>query len=534
MRTTPISKTKLPLRQKAALVTGGIFFCLIFLEIGLRLGGGIMLFLQERHNRVSLEKKGAYRIMCLGESTTALGGNSSYPYQLEEILNQRSKEVTFSVVNKGISGVSTSFLISQLEPSLHEYKPDMVVTMMGVNDSGEHIPYESSAAISKLASFYKSLRTRKLIRLLWLHMVSKVAEMDPRKMENREVSHIASEKYQDYIKLGKIYNDQGEFNNAEKILKKAIMLFPANAGAYIELGRIYQERGASPEAEEILKTAIQLSPNDSSTYLELSRLYKGKWNITAAEKMIKRAIELDPGNAQAYIELNLLYRSQRNLIGAQEILKRAIEINSYNADTYFELGVVYSMRKSLLQAEEAFLESLELNPKKDETYLELVWLYLSQGKFMQAQELLSKGVAINTSSERLFAALANICRETGKPELMQEYYDKVKGLRSSYYNSLTVNNYRKLKIILDRRKIQYVCCQYPLRSIEPLKRIFKEEKGVIFVDNEQIFKEALLKASQEEYFSDMFAGDFGHCTHRGNRLLAGNIADTILKEVFKK
>jgi hypothetical protein len=31
---------------------------------------------------------------------------------------------------------------------------------------------------------------------------------------------------------------------------------------------------------------------------------------------------------------------------------------------------------------------------------------------------------------------------------------------------------------------------------------------------------------------DMFGGDFGHCTEKGNQLLAQNIADTILKEVF--
>lgn len=42
------------------------------------------------------------------------------------------------------------------------------------------------------------------------------------------------------------------------------------------------------------------------------------------------------------------------------------------------------------------------------------------------------------------------------------------------------------------------------------------------------------KASYKEYFGDMFAGDFGHCTKKGNRLLAENIANVILKEVFGK
>jgi hypothetical protein len=59
-------------------------------------------------------------------------------------------------------------------------------------------------------------------------------------------------------------------------------------------------------------------------------------------------------------------------------------------------------------------------------------------------------------------------------------------------------------------------------------------EGVIFVDNERVFKEALKKGEYRDYFSDTFAGDFGHCTEKGNRLLAENIANVILKEYFNK
>jgi len=57
---------------------------------------------------------------------------------------------------------------------------------------------------------------------------------------------------------------------------------------------------------------------------------------------------------------------------------------------------------------------------------------------------------------------------------------------------------------------------------------------VIFVDNERIFKDAIGKKGYNKYFTDMFGGDFGHCTQKGNKLLAENIANAILKEVFNK
>jgi hypothetical protein len=59
-------------------------------------------------------------------------------------------------------------------------------------------------------------------------------------------------------------------------------------------------------------------------------------------------------------------------------------------------------------------------------------------------------------------------------------------------------------------------------------------KEIIFVDNKKVFKDAVKKDGYNTYFVDMFGGDFGHCTVKGNRLLAENIANTILKEVFHK
>ena len=107
-------------------------------------------------------------------------------------------------------------------------------------------------------------------------------------------------------------------------------------------------------------------------------------------------------------------------------------------------------------------------------------------------------------------------------------------MRSENYPAVTINNYRKLKEILDRKGIKLVCVQYPMRNAEPLRRIFGKDEGVIFVDNESIFKEAVKIGGYKKFFRDMFAGDFGHCTQKGNELLAQNIADVILREVFDK
>jgi len=130
--------------------------------------------------------------------------------------------------------------------------------------------------------------------------------------------------------------------------------------------------------------------------------------------------------------------------------------------------------------------------------------------------------------------LAVAYKEIGRYESAQECYKKANDLRLDYYNPVTRHNYLRLKEILDKKGIKLACVQYPVRSVESLKKIFESREGIIFVDNEKVFKEALKKRSYKEYFTDIFGGDFGHCTYKGNRLLAGNIANVILKEVFGK
>ena len=98
--------------------------------------------------------------MCLGGSTTADGGEYSYPAQLEKVLNERNIGIRFKVINKGVDGVDSTFILSKLKGNLDKYGPDMVATMIGINDYGDHhitIPYEESLEV-KIKLFIRGFR----------------------------------------------------------------------------------------------------------------------------------------------------------------------------------------------------------------------------------------------------------------------------------------------------------------------------------------------------------------------------------------
>lgn len=162
MQKTNQIKLRVSLLQKIIFIICGLMVCLVTVEMLLRLGGFIFLAFQEHRNRISIAQSGSYRIMCSGESTTAFGGNDSYPSQLEKILNQSNAGIRFTVINKGVPGVPTSNLLAHLEDYLNIYKPNMVVTMMGINDEYQRVDHEKL-----LVSFIKSFRIYKLAEFLW-------------------------------------------------------------------------------------------------------------------------------------------------------------------------------------------------------------------------------------------------------------------------------------------------------------------------------------------------------------------------------
>jgi tetratricopeptide (TPR) repeat protein len=507
--------------QKIALIVFALFLAAAILEAGLRLGGFVFVSLQESSNLHAIKSKGAFRILCLGESTTA----RQYPLYLEEALNQSRAGIKFSVIDKGVPWITTSIIVTQLESNLKTYAPDMVVVMMGINDRGGHIPYES-VSVSRIALFLRSFRTYHLIRLLGLHIASKADALG---------SHSPA-------------RDQAV--PAEESLKKAIALDPKNDRACVELGLLYSKEGKFPQAEESLKKAIERNPQNDRAYFELGWLYRYQNQISRsqdqsgeavqrrffqAEESLKKAIELNPKNDRAYMELGSLYANQNKLLQAEAAFKKAIEVAPRNSTTYVTLGLFYMLQDKFTPAEESLKKAIELNPKNDRAYTELGLLYKKEGRPSQAEGLFKKAMELKPKNERAYGALVALYEETNRPALAREYAAKVNGIRTGYYAPATAYNYRRLKEILAQRGVRLTCVQYPMRSIQSLKNIFQDDNnGIVFVDNEKLFKDAVKQDGYEVYFKDMFAGDFGHCTEKGNLLLAKNIANMILKEVFEK
>jgi tetratricopeptide (TPR) repeat protein len=280
---------------------------------------------------------------------------------------------------------------------------------------------------------------------------------------------------------------------------------------------------------------MESPPSDAKALDEQQQIIHMAENLQERREFAKEkqflldVIKKDPRKAYALDRLGWLCLILGRGPEAVIYLSKSLILNPENNWALKGLGAGYNGLHHYASAEAALKKSIAIAPKDEWSYVELATTYSWQGRYGSAEVLLREGIRRCDRKDTLYGALARINLMTGKKDENPISYSM-----SNYYTNETVRNYKALNSILKRRKIVLVCVQYPMRSLVPLEAIFDDKSNIFFVDNERIFKDAVMKNGFWEYFTDSFGGDFGHCKEKGNRLLAENIAKVILKEVVKK
>lgn len=503
------SRSKSSPRQKIKLILFGLFLCIVLVETGLRIAGFLILSLQEYNNKLIIREKNEYHIMCIGESTTAGGSyESSYPGQLQEILNNKNLGINFKVINAGIAGTKTGAIVSILEKNLDKYNPDMVIVMMGINDEVNVAPYKTG-----LAGKLSRLKLWNFTKIFKEHIENKLEEMGL--FKSKDDSFILS-------------NILSSLKEEEEDAK-----YSFDSDRYIEIGMSYHRNGMYDMAEKMFRKAIKRGTVVDEAYTWLGMLYSDLGEHEKAENFYKKAIGIKENNWWAHLKLGECYMSQGNDEKGQEIFDN-ISLEIDDPGTLQALGDWCRVFGDYDKAEKLFKRCIKVAPEKNWGYFSLIYLYGDIGKDKEIKKVFE--AFINSQPEektiQIYEITGGCYFKFGKYKLAKEYLRKAKRLRLKYYNSIRRDNYLKLRDIIVQRRIKLICVQYPMRSVDALKRIFlgKDITGILFIDNESTFKEAIKMSSYEEYFMDMFGGNFGHCTPKGNRLLAENIAEGIIKK----
>lgn len=120
------------------------------------------------------------------------------------------------------------------------------------------------------------------------------------KLEKLETIEQAKKHYQEGLKM----ESEGEYKEAARLYREAMLLDTDNSLYYTRLGRInYEQEKSSELAKRLFKKAIELNPSDVENYLFMGRILLDNRQIPASIAQFEKGLEIDPKNKELSKEL---------------------------------------------------------------------------------------------------------------------------------------------------------------------------------------------------------------------------------------
>ena len=91
------------------------------------------------------------------------------------------------------------------------------------------------------------------------------------------------------------------------ILRRMIELEPNEPSNYTYLSRIYEENGDYAQAEQLLQKAREMKPNDASVYVTLAAFYNRQGEFDKTMEALHARAEKEPNNPEAFYTIATYY-----------------------------------------------------------------------------------------------------------------------------------------------------------------------------------------------------------------------------------
>ncbi|MDD5021954.1 MAG: hypothetical protein PHR82_07510 [Endomicrobiaceae bacterium] len=449
--------------KKILLIFCGLIIGLVFLELFLQ-STSVAIKLHKKHIiKQELNKKKSITILCIGESTT----DRQWPKFLKQSLMAKNVKKEITVIDKGVRSTNTTCILDNIESYILQFKPDIIVSMMGINDGNSDV----------IGLKQYKFKTQQLFFLLKQHFVKDRGILK----KGNDNFHENAEFYAQWKYANDLFDKQ-QYGESIKILLK---IFKQNQKYDIRIIKLL--------TRSYIMKAYELGYETPD----------GRKNILQAEKFVIEGIKIEP-----YYDINaMLFVFSKNK--NRSMIEKLFPIN--NTEIFKKL---YS------QDPWAFISHTHLFFK----------LGMNDFVKAISSQLYNVDVKDSTIyADRVLGSNATLLIESKNYDLAEKYLQLTKNYLVKNIILETLTNYQKLAQICKLKGIKLVAMQYPMRPVNSLEQILDSYPDVAFISNEKNFKEVLKIKKIDDIFKDLFAGDFGHCTDLGNQMIADNLADTLVK-----
>ena len=224
-----------------------------------------------------------------------------------------------------------------------------------------------------------------------------------------------------YFKLGELYHQQGDIDEAVVYFKRALVVDPELAKRFISQGQEAFDAENYGDATEPLNTHLLLFPEDVGAIYLLAQSYEANGNTDAALTFYERMLTLDSQRPDVLFKMVHIYRGREAHQQAVETLQKIIEIAPDTTEAHYLLAISYLTLAESDAALSAFLTTVRLNPDDVAAHYHAAILLEQKDEIDQAIEHYEKTIALDTTliendiGRHLQSPLPNIETTEGEP-----------------------------------------------------------------------------------------------------------------------
>jgi tetratricopeptide (TPR) repeat protein len=141
---------------------------------------------------------------------------------------------------------------------------------------------------------------------------------------------------------GKIYSDQGYYEDALRPYQAALQNAPNDSYIALELANNYLALGQTDKAIDLLAGALEKNARDTGVLFSLAAAHLNTGNYDRAQEYYLRCLDVDPDNVACLSYLGGLQKFSGDYGSAINSLGRAIQLGSDDPDDFLQIGEAYT------------------------------------------------------------------------------------------------------------------------------------------------------------------------------------------------
>ncbi|MFZ0826686.1 MAG: tetratricopeptide repeat protein [Verrucomicrobiia bacterium] len=189
--------------------------------------------------------------------------------------------------------------------------------------------------------------------------------------EWRRIHDLLPQDFITYFQLGRLLGMQGQWAEAESLLRQAVALHPTMTEGWFELGNVEASQEKYAPALTDYQRARQQRPQDPQTAFRMAKVVAKLNRHPEAIQLYRESIKLDPGFWEAHYELGGELDSAGQLEAARAEFAETVRLQPGNSRAHFNYGVLLAKQGQLEDAQREFEATIRLEPdyKMAQTYL---------------------------------------------------------------------------------------------------------------------------------------------------------------------